>query len=269
VNVQFRPVESGEEREKMQLEGRVAIVTGAGRNIGEAIAWAFAEEGARVAVVDLVGERAEHVAASINAAYPNAALAIQTDVTKDSDVSAMVQQVVDRWGGIQVLVNNVGVVDRKPILETEESEWDLVIGISLKSVYLCTRRVAQRMVDAGQGGRIINLASTSGHRPRLDAVAYPAAKAGVLHLTRCLAAQLAPHNIRVNSLTPNRVATEVGAGEVPRSWQIQNLIGRQINPQDVARAAVFLASDNADAITGIDLLVEGGSLQTLASPPRG
>ena len=252
----------------MKLQDRVAIITGAGRNVGEAIARSFADEGARVAVVDLDEGRAERVAKSINAGHPEAALAIRADVTSDADVRGMVDQVVQGWGRIHILVNNVGVVDRKPILEAEEAEWDRVIGISLKSVYLCSRRAGQRMVEAGQGGRIINLASTSGHRPRLDAVAYPAAKAGVLHLTRCLAAQLAPHGIRVNSITPNRVATEVGEGEVPRNWQIQNLIGRQITPQDVARAAVFLASDDADAITGIDLQVDGGSLQTLASPPR-
>jgi NAD(P)-dependent dehydrogenase (short-subunit alcohol dehydrogenase family) len=242
------------------LDGRVAIVTGAGRNIGEAIARAYAAEGACVAVVDVVPERAQAVAASIAADRADAAVAIACDVTSSADVQKMVATVLDRWGQINVLVNNVGIVDRKPILEAEESDWDRIINISLKSVFLCSKYVATAMVDAGRGGRIINIGSSSGHRGRADAVAYPSAKAGVLNLTRSLAVQLAPHNIRVNSITPNRVATAVGPGEKPRVWQINNLIGRQIQPEDVARAAVFLASSDADAINGIDLLVEGGVL---------
>jgi NAD(P)-dependent dehydrogenase (short-subunit alcohol dehydrogenase family) len=172
----------------------------------------------------------------------------------------MVTQVLERWGQIDVLVNNVGVVDRKNVLELDEADWDRVINISLKSVFLCSKFAARAMVDAGNGGRIVNIGSSSGHRGRGDATAYPSAKAGVLNLTRSLAVQLAPHGIRVNSITPNRVATEVGPSEKPRVWEINNLIGRQIRPQDVARAAVFLASDDADAINGIDLLVEGGVL---------
>jgi NAD(P)-dependent dehydrogenase (short-subunit alcohol dehydrogenase family) len=242
----------------MRLDSRVAIVTGAGRNIGEAIARAFAAEGASVAVVDLVAERAQTVAASIGEDQPGTALPVICDVTSAAEVQRLVTAVLDRWGRIDILVNNVGVVDRKNILETDEAEWDRVINISLKSVFLCSKAVAQAMVQAGHGGRIINIASSSGHRGRGDATAYPSAKAGVLNLTRSLAVQLAPHSIRVNSITPNRVATVVGPGEKPRVWQINNLIGRQIQPEDVARAAVFLASSDADAINGIDLLVEGG-----------
>lgn len=190
----------------------------------------------------------------------DAALAISCDVTSSAQAEEMVRQVLARWGRIDVLVNNVGVVDRKNVLELDEADWDRVINISLKSVFLCTKFVALAMVEAGKGGRIVNVGSSSGHRGRADATAYPSAKAGVLNLTRSLAVQLAPYGIRVNSVTPNRVATEVGPGEKPRVWEINNLIGRQIRPQDVARAAVFLASDDADAINGIDLLVEGGVL---------
>ncbi len=244
----------------MRLDGKVAIVTGAGRNIGEAIAHAFAEEGARVAVVDWLEERAQAVAGAINAEREGAALAVTCDVTAGGDVERMVGDVVGRWGRIDVLVNNVGVVDRTNVLELPESEWDRVIGVSLKSVFLCTKYAAKQMVEQGDGGRIVNLASTSGHRGRDNATAYPAAKGGVLNLTRALAVQLAQYAIRVNSITPNRVQTEAEPGAPDRNRPVDNLIGRPCMPRDVALAAVFLASADADFITGIDLPVDGGVL---------
>ena len=252
----------------MSLEDRVAIVTGAGRNIGEAIARELSEKGARVAVVDLDGARAQRVAASIEQTHKTRAMSIQADMTSSAEVERMMATVVERWGEVNILVNNVGVVDRKNILETPESEWDRIMNITLKSVFLCSKRAAQLMVDAGSGGRIINVASTSAHQARLDATAYPAAKAAVLHLTECLAAQLASYGIRVNAVTPNRVLTSVEPGEVQRNWTVRNLIGRQITPQDVAHAVAFLASDEADSITGIELLVDGGALKVLATPPN-
>ena len=244
----------------MRLDGKVAIVTGAGRNIGEAIAHAFAEEGARVAVVDWLEERAQAVAGAVNAEREGAALAVTCDVTKSGDVERMVGDVVGRWGRIDVMVNNVGVVDRTNVLELPESEWDRVTGVSLKSVFLCTKYAAKQMVEQGEGGRIVNLASTSGHRGRDNATAYPAAKGGVLNLTRALAVQLAQYAIRVNSITPNRVLTEAEPGAPDRNRPVDNLIGRPCTPRDVALAAVFLASADADFITGIDLPVDGGVL---------
>ena len=242
----------------MRLQNRTIIVTGAGRNIGEGIAHTLADEGARVAVVDILGERAEAVASAINAAHDAAALPVACDVTNSANVQAMVARVVDAWGDIYALVNNVGVVDRKDILETEEAEWDRVINISLKSVFLVSKYVAQRMVDQGNGGRIINIGSTSGLAGRSNAVAYPSAKAGVYNLSRSLAIQLAPHGIRVNTVTPNRIRTEAEPGAPTRSWQVTNLVGRQGTPQDVAAAVAFLASDEAGFITGSDITVDGG-----------
>lgn len=244
----------------MQLENQISIITGSGRNIGEGIAKRYAEEGAKVAIVDKLGERTAAVAAAINASYPSAALAIECDVTNSASVQAMVAKVISEWGHVDVLVNNVGVVDRTNILELPESEWDRVIAVSLTSIFLVTKHVATKMVEHGKGGRIINIASTSGHQGRLNATAYPVAKAGGLHLTRTLAIQLAPYNIRVNSVTPNRVLTQAEPGAPARTTNVANLIGRQGTPADIAGACVFLASTDADFITGIDLPVEGGVL---------
>jgi NAD(P)-dependent dehydrogenase (short-subunit alcohol dehydrogenase family) len=240
-------------------EQRVALVTGAGRNVGEAIARSFAALGIRVAVADVNAQRAARVAQSINEEYPEGAMDIAVDVTRSARVEAMANAVIERFGRIDILVNNVGVVDRKPILELKESEWDHVIDVSLKSVFLCTRAVGRIMSTAERGGHVINIASTTGYVAPNNRTAYPAAKAGVLHLTRAAAIQLAPYNIRVNSITPNLVASQVDADEFPRNYPVKNLIGRQCQPQDVANAAVFLISPGAEFITGSDLLVDGGS----------
>lgn len=244
----------------MQLEGQLTVVTGAGRNIGAGIAARFASDGAKVAVVDVLEDRAQSVADEINEMIPGAALPVRCDVTNGEDVQAMVARVVAEWGHIDTLVNNVGVVDRTDILNTPESEWDRVIAISLTSVFLVSKYVAQSMVDHGHGGRIINISSTSGHQGRPNATAYPAAKAGALHLARSLAMQLAPYNIRVNSVTPNRVFTEAEPGAPTRPTSVNNLIGRQITPDDVAGACVYLAGPDGDSLTGADIFVDGGVL---------
>lgn len=246
----------------MRLENRVGIVTGAGRNIGEAVAHSFANEGARVAVVDIREEPAKAVAEAINKAHPGCALAIAGDMSSSSDVQRMVSSVMEHWGNIDILVNNVAVTDHKPILELEEEEWDRVIRVTLKSQYLCTRFVAKRMVEQGRGGSIINIASTSGHRGRADATAYSAAKGGVLNLTRSLAIQLSPYKIRVNSVTPNRVGSPVGQETIAGgNREVSNLVGRQGMPPDIAAVVTFLASDDASFIAAADILADGGSLQ--------
>jgi NAD(P)-dependent dehydrogenase (short-subunit alcohol dehydrogenase family) len=248
----------------MRLEARVAIVTGAGRNIGEGVAHLFATEGARVAVVDLDGRQAEAVAAAINAEHPGQALPIACDVSSSPDVQRLVNQVVDQWGGIDILVNNVAITDHDNILDLDEDEWDRVLRVSLTSVFLCSKYVARRMVERGRGGGIINIASTSGHRGRDNATAYTAAKAGVLNLTRTLAMQLARYSIRVNSVTPNRIGSPVGEAVVPENREVTNLVGRRGVPHDIAAAAAFLASDDASFITAEDLVVDGGSLYAVS-----
>ncbi len=244
----------------MRLENKVAIVTGAGRNIGEDIAKTFAQDGARVAVVDLDKGRGENVASEINTAHPGRALPVVCDVSSGADVEKMVKTVVQKWGGVDVLVNNAAWTDHKNIFDLTEEEWDKVMGVSLKSVFFCTKFAAKVMVDQQRKGRIINIASTSGHWGRPEATAYTTAKAGVLNLTRSLAVQLAPYGIRVNSISPNRIGSPVGEDKVPENRVVKNLVGRRGTPKDIALAVLFLASDESDFITAIDIPVDGGAL---------
>lgn len=244
----------------MRLENKVAIVTGAGRNIGEEISRTFAQEGARVAVVDLDKGRGERVAGEINAAHRDHALQCICDVSSSSDVEKMVKAVAQKWGGVDILVNNAAWTDRKNILDLTEEEWDKVMAISLKSVFLCTKFAARSMVEQKRKGRIVNISSTSGHTGRPDATAYTAAKAGVLNLTRSLAVQLAPHGIRVNSVTPNRIGSPVGEDVVPENRFVKNLVGRRGTPKDIAAAVLFFCSEESDFITAADLLVDGGAM---------
>jgi 3-oxoacyl-[acyl-carrier protein] reductase len=247
----------------MRLDNKVAIITGAGRNIGEAIAKTFAHEGARVAVVDLDKGRGERVAGEINSANRDRALPVVCDVSSAADVEKMVKTVAQNWGGVDILVNNAAWTDHKNVFDLTEEEWDKVMGITLKSAFFCTKFAAKIMVDQKRKGKIINIASTSGHWGRPEATAYTTAKAGVLNLTRSLAVQLAPHGIRVNSISPNRIGSPVGEDVDQPNRPVKNLVGRRGVPQDIANAVLFLASDESDFITAVDLLVDGGALAAM------
>ena len=244
----------------MRLKGQVAIVTGAGRNIGEAICKLFVQEGAKVAVVDLDPGRGSRVAGDINATQAGKAISIVCDVSSPDSVESMVQRVVKEFGGVDVLVNNAAWTDHKTLFDITEEEWDRTMNVCLRSVWYCTRSAAQVMVAQKRSGKIINIASTSGHWGRKDATAYTTAKAGVLNLTRSMAVQLAPQGIRVNSISPNRIGSPVGEETVPENRVVKNLAGRRGVPMDIAKAAVFLASDEADFIYAVDLPVDGGAL---------
>jgi 3-oxoacyl-[acyl-carrier protein] reductase len=244
----------------MRLQNQVAIVTGAGRNIGEDIAKLFAQEGAKVAVVDLDQGRADGVAADINAGGSGRAVPIVCDVASAQSVEKMVQSVLSAFGGVDILVNNAAWTDHKTIFDITEEEWDRVMNVCLRSVWYCTRSAARVMIDQKRRGRIINIASTSGHWGRKEATAYTTAKAGVLNLTRSIAVQLAPSGIRVNSISPNRIGSPVGQQEVPAQREVKNLAGRPGVPMDIARAALFLVSDESDFIYAVDLPVDGGAL---------
>lgn len=240
----------------MKLKDQVAIVTGAGRNIGEEIARLFAAEGARIAIVDMDKARGERVAAAIAAAGGEAAL-FAADVSKGADVAALVKAVVERYGRIDILVNNVAVSDNKHIFDISEEEWDRVLAVTLKSQFLMAREVGRQMAAQG-GGRIVNVGSTSGFTGRSRAIAYSAAKGAVANLTRAMAVQLAPHNIRVNAIVPNKIGSPVGKDEFDPSRPVPNMAKRPGQPQEAARAVLFLASEDSSFVYGANLFVDGG-----------
>jgi NAD(P)-dependent dehydrogenase (short-subunit alcohol dehydrogenase family) len=241
----------------MKLSNRVAIVTGAGRNIGEEISKTLASEGAKVAVVDLDEGRGEKVAAEIRDAGGEAA-AFVADMASEADIAAAVAAVVERWGRIDILINNAAISDNKNILDITRAQWDAVIAVTLTGPFLMSQHVARRMVAQGSGGRIVNVGSTSGFFGRSRAIAYAAAKGGVANLTRAMAVQLAPYNIRVNGVVPNKIGSPVGRDEFDPTRPVVNLIGRPGVPLDMARAVVFLVSDDSDFIAGNMLFVDGG-----------
>ncbi len=241
----------------MRLTNQVAIVTGAGRNIGEATAKIFASEGAKVAVVDTHEGRGGQVVKDLERGG-HEALLVLCDISKSDQVKEMVNKVVGRFGAIDILVNNAAITDHKNILNITEEEFDQIIAVTLKGTFLVGKYVAEQMVRQGRGGKIINIASTSGLSGRPDAIAYGAAKGGVINLTRSMAVQLAPHKIRVNSVTPNRSGSPVGEDKGVEGREFKNLAGRLGTPEDQARAILFLASDDAGFIYGHNLLVDGG-----------
>jgi NAD(P)-dependent dehydrogenase (short-subunit alcohol dehydrogenase family) len=241
----------------MKLEGQVAVITGAGRNIGEDTAKLFAAEGAKVAVVDMDKGRADKVAADI-VKQNGEATAFVADVSSEQDIGALVADVVAQWSRIDVLVNNAAISDNRHVLEITKEQWDKVIAVTLTGPFLMSQHVARQMVKQGTGGRIVNIGSTSGFFGRSRAIAYTAAKGGVANLTRSLAVQLAPHKIRVNGVVPNKIGSPVGKDEFDPTRPVVNLVGRPGVPIDLARAILFLASDESEFIVGEMLFVDGG-----------
>ena len=253
----------------MKLAGKAAIVTGAGRNIGEEIAVLFAQEGAKVAVVDMDEGRADAVAGRING-EGGEAVAVVCDVSDTEDITKMGATTADAFGAIDILVNNVAISDNKDIFELSEDEWRKTIDITLSSPFYVTKQVANWMVDNDRGGKVINIGSTSGFKGRPTALAYTAAKGGVFNLTQSLAVQLAPYGIIVNQVSPNMTGSPVGQEIFDRNRKVNNLVGRPGEPDEQAKAVLFLASDDASFIAGANLFVDGGTMAmaSFASPAK-
>ncbi len=243
----------------MKLKGKVAIVTGAGRNIGEAVSHTLAREGAAVAVVDLEKSRAEAVAAAI-VKEGGKAQAFFTNVADEAQVQKLMKDTVAAFGRIDIVVNNVAISDNKTIFEITKEEWDRVMAVTLTSPFLMGKYAAQQMVAQGGGGNILNVASTSGWRGRHRALAYTSAKGGVINLTRSMAVQLAPHKIRVNSISPNKIGSPVGKADFDPTRPVVNLAGRPGVPDDMAKAVLFMVSDDSDFVWGENLFLDGGCM---------
>jgi len=244
----------------MRLEGKKAIVTGASRGLGRAIALAFAREGADVLVN--YASREEQAGEVINAVtrFGRRGILHRADVSDTTQVRDMIQAAVSAFGGVDILVNNAGITLPKGPLETSEAEWDRVLAVNLKSVFLCSQSVAEGMIARG-GGRIINIASTAGQAGTLSGPAYCASKAGVLGLTKCLARAFARHNILVNAISPALIDTEILYWRTPEQWKetLASIpLQRLGKPDDLAEAAVFLASSGGNFITGATIDVNGG-----------
>lgn len=245
----------------LALQGRTAVVTGAGQGIGLGIAQALGAAGARVFVVDLSGERAETAADDI-CAQGSAAIAVACDVADPDAVHEMTERVWSE-GGADILVNNAGVLRPALMLNMSLRDWDDVLRINLTSQFLTLSAFAPRMVQAG-GGAIVNIASVAGLRGIAGSVSYAASKAGVIGLTRSAAIELAPHGIRVNAIAPGVIATAMTETirEVPELRQhfVDSIpLGRVGTPADIGSAVVFLATDASSFITGQALEVDGGA----------
>jgi len=258
----------------MRLSGRVAIVTGTSPNIGGGIAETLAAEGARVACIDRDKANAEDCAAGIRK-LGGEALAISADVTAEDSVVAMADRVASALGPIDVLVNNAAIFNQKGVLDMPLAEWSKQLAVILDGAFLCTQAVAKRMVARGRGGAIVNVISTAGHQGQPRNVGYCTAKSGLLNFTRSVAMELAPHDIRVNSLTPTATDPREGMDRAVRwgrprpsdrvveafeSFRRRVPMQRLPTPTDYGRAVVYLVSDDARNVTGTDLRVDSGAV---------
>jgi meso-butanediol dehydrogenase/(S,S)-butanediol dehydrogenase/diacetyl reductase len=247
----------------VRFQGRVAIVTGAGSGIGRVIAQRFAGEGAKVAVVDWLGDRADGVTAEISAAG-GTAISVHADVSTRSGVDAMVAKVASQLGPVDVLVNNAAIADGDDVLEIDEATWDRDVAVVLKSVFLCSKAVLPSMIERKRGA-IVNIASVNA-LTALGNEAYSAAKAGMINLTQGIAVRYGAHGIRCNAVAPGTIRTPIWQARIDRDPVVfQRLVkwyplGRVGEPDDVASATLFLASDDASWITGAVLPVDGGLL---------
>jgi NAD(P)-dependent dehydrogenase (short-subunit alcohol dehydrogenase family) len=249
----------------MLLEGKVAMVTGAGAGIGRASALAFAREGAAVAVVDVDESGARETARAIEHAGGRALVAIY-DISEAADVAACVRSTVAEFGGLHCAHNNAGVEDPVGLThELDAAAWDRVLGVDLRGTWLCIKHEVAHMLEHG-GGSIVNTASVLSHVAQQRVPAYVSAKHGVLGLTRVAALDYADRGIRINSISPGVIRTalvertiEAGAMTAEQYAALQPM-GRMGKPEEVAEAAIWLCSDRASFITGSDLAVDGGFL---------
>lgn len=244
----------------MRLRDKVSIVTGGGKGIGRAISWRFAQEGAKVVIAQRDPETAQRLARQIEVSG-GSTIFIPTDVGVPEQVENLVEETIEKFGQIDILVNNAAITRCwEPFLEMSLESWQRVIDVNLTGVFLCSQAVARHMVQR-RYGRIINIGSVGSFMPQSNAVHYCAAKGGVIMLTKSLALELSQHNILVNAVAPGAIFTERSV-EDSGSGLAKIPLGRQGKVEEVAAAVLFLASDEASYVQGETLVVDGGWLLT-------
>jgi len=249
-------------RDLGRLHDRVALVTGGGSGIGRAIAERFAFEGARVVVVDINGVAADAVADAIG----NLAFAIEADVSDPGSVRRMIDDAIERFGRVDVLVNNAAIVSTKDVLTVEPDEWDRVFAVNVRGVYLCCQGVLPSMLERGVGS-IVNIASVAGMKGLPQRAAYCASKGAVIALTRQIAAEYAGRGVRCNCICPSTIATPLVESVFERAddpdalratFMVRQPMGRFGQADEVAAAVLYLASDESAFVTGTSLVIDGG-----------
>jgi len=242
----------------MRLENKVAVITGAGSGIGAAMAKNFIAEGASVGLLDVNLAAAESLAADLG----DSAAAFEADVTKLDQLEAAAESVTAHFGGIDALINNAGIRIVKTFQDHTEEDWRRILDVNLTGQFLTAKAVVPHLIARGKG-KIVNVASIAGIGGRPNRVAYVAAKFGIVGFTRALAMDLSTNNICVNALCPSMIASPLNIslvedGDIGPQWAKDNLSGRWGQPEDVAKVATFLASDDADYVTGSEYRVDGG-----------
>jgi meso-butanediol dehydrogenase/(S,S)-butanediol dehydrogenase/diacetyl reductase len=256
-----------------RLDEKIALVTGAGRGIGRAMAVRLAQEGAYVVVADIDRRLAEETAVQV-AGLGRKSLTLQADVSRRADIEQMVQRSVESMGRIDILMNNAGVLRIQEVLDITEADWDFVCNVNLRGAFFVMQAVARQMIQQGKGGKIVNTASISGKQPEPHFLHYGVSKAGVISMTKSAAVAFGPHHINVNAICPGTTITDMSMmamharaerNQVSVEEEIQRRVatlptGRRNQPEDIAAMAVFLASPDADNITGQAYNVDGGAV---------
>jgi meso-butanediol dehydrogenase / (S,S)-butanediol dehydrogenase / diacetyl reductase len=248
----------------MRLKDKVAIITGAGSGIGEVTARLFASEGAAVMIADINGPAAEAVAESINAEGGRAAWT-EVDVTSSASAEKMVQVTLNSFGRVDLLFNNAGIEGFGSVIEADETSWERIFAVHVRGAFLCSKYAIQAMIDGGRGGAVVNVSSVAGLVGLQHMSAYSAAKGAIISLTRAMAADFARNGIRVNCIAPGTTMTPLGQRLIENDTpeQLAQRVGRYpLNrfgrPEEIARAVLFLASDDSSYATGSCLVVDGG-----------